>query len=83
MAEDRRFETDELLVRPGTYFNPQTEVLVVVDDSSSMDAEIFNLHNHTWSYDQKVSRVVDRHLLKMGFRWMRSSGNTLPTLPSK
>ena len=43
MADDRRYETEELLVRPGTYFNPQTEVLVVVDDSNSMDAEIFNL----------------------------------------
>jgi len=40
---DRRFETDELLVRPGTYFNPQTEVLVMVDDSTSLDQEIFNL----------------------------------------
>jgi hypothetical protein len=43
MADDRRYEIEELLVRPGTYFNPQTEVLVVVDDSSSMDSEIFNL----------------------------------------
>jgi len=43
VADDRRYEIDELLVRPGTYFNPQTEVLVVVDDSNSMDAEIFNL----------------------------------------
>jgi hypothetical protein len=43
MADGRRFEIDELLVRPGTYFNPQTEVLVVVDDSSSMDNEIFAL----------------------------------------
>ena len=43
MADDRRYETEELLVRPGTYFNPQTEVLVVVDDSASMDNEIFNL----------------------------------------
>ena len=43
MAQDRVYEVDELLVRPGTYFNPQTEVLVVVDDSSSMDNEIFNL----------------------------------------
>ena len=43
MADDRRYEIEELLVRPGTYFNPQTEVLVVVDDSNSMDAEIFNL----------------------------------------
>ena len=43
VADNRRYETDELLVRPGTYFNPQTEVLLVVDDSSSMDNEIFNL----------------------------------------
>ena len=43
MASDRRFELDELLLRPGTYFNPQTEVMVVVDDSPSLDAEIFNL----------------------------------------
>jgi hypothetical protein len=43
MAEQRRFELDELLIRPGTYFNPQTEVMVVVDDSPSMDSEIFNM----------------------------------------
>lgn len=43
MADDRRYELEDLLVRPGTYFNPQTEVLVVVDDSNSMDAGIFNL----------------------------------------
>ena len=43
MAEGRKYELDELLIRPGTYFNPQTEVMVVVDDSPSLDAEIFNL----------------------------------------
>lgn len=43
MADERRYEVEELLVRPGTYFNPQTEVLLVIDDSSSMDNEIFNL----------------------------------------
>ena len=42
---DRRFELDELLIRPGTYFNPQTEVLLVVDDSASLDNEIFNLED--------------------------------------
>jgi hypothetical protein len=42
-GQERKFELDELIVRPGTYFNPQTEVLVMVDDSASMDAEIFNL----------------------------------------
>ena len=42
MAE-RVYELDELVNRPGTYFNPQTEVMVVVDDSSSLDSEIFNM----------------------------------------
>ena len=36
-------ELDDLLVRPGTYFNPQTEVVVVVDDSVSIDQEVFNM----------------------------------------
>ena len=31
------------MIRPGTYFNPQTEVVVVVDDSPELDTEIFNL----------------------------------------
>jgi hypothetical protein len=43
MAHDRRYELEDLVVRPGTYFNPQTEVMVVVDDSPSLDTEIFNL----------------------------------------
>jgi hypothetical protein len=45
MADLRRFELDELLVRPGTYFNPQTEVLVVVDDSPEMDQAVFNMED--------------------------------------
>jgi hypothetical protein len=43
MADPRRFELEELVIRPGTYFNPQTEVLVVVDDSPELDSEIFNM----------------------------------------
>lgn len=43
MANARRFELEDLLIRPGTYFNPQTEVLVVVDDSPELDHEIFNM----------------------------------------
>jgi hypothetical protein len=43
MADDRRFELEELTIRPGTYFNPQTEVLIVVDDSPEIDHEIFNM----------------------------------------
>ena len=41
MADPRKFELEDLLVRPGTYFNPQTEVLIVVDDSPEVDQEIF------------------------------------------
>jgi hypothetical protein len=40
---DRVYELEELVNRPGTYFNPQTEVMVVVDDSSSLDSGIFNM----------------------------------------
>ncbi|MFL5839755.1 MAG: hypothetical protein ACJ77Z_04805 [Thermoleophilaceae bacterium] len=43
MARDRRFDMEDLAARPGTYFNPQTEVLVLVDDSVSIDSEIFNM----------------------------------------
>jgi hypothetical protein len=43
MADPRRFELDDLVNRPGTYFNPQTEVLLVVDDSPELDSEIFNM----------------------------------------
>jgi hypothetical protein len=42
-AEQTVVELDDLLLAPGTYFNPQTEVLVVVDDSTSIDQEIFNM----------------------------------------
>jgi len=45
MADDRRFELDDLLLRPGCYLNPQTEIMVVVDDSPSIDGEIFNMED--------------------------------------
>jgi hypothetical protein len=43
MARDRRYDLEDLVNRAGTYFNPQTEVLVIVDDSTSIDSEIFNM----------------------------------------
>ena len=46
MADARKFELEDLVNRPGTYFNPQTEVLVVVDDSPELDAEIFNMEEY-------------------------------------
>src|ERR1700749_4960794 len=46
MADPRKFELDELLNRPGTYFNPQTEVVLIVDDSPDLDTEIFNMEQY-------------------------------------
>lgn len=43
MKDARRFQLDELTIRPGSYFNPQTEVLIVVDDSPEVDHEIFDM----------------------------------------
>lgn len=40
MAGPRRFDIDDLLIRPGTYFNPATEVLLVVDDSPQLDSDV-------------------------------------------
>jgi hypothetical protein len=42
MSKARRFQLDELTLRPGTYFNPQTEILIVVDDSPEIAHEIFD-----------------------------------------
>jgi hypothetical protein len=41
--DSRVVEIEDALLRPGTYFNPQTEVVVVVDDSASIDQEVFNM----------------------------------------
>ena len=36
----RRFDVDEILTRPGTYFNPETEIVLIVDDSAHVDLEL-------------------------------------------
>ncbi len=43
MADDNHLELDDIVTRPGTYFNPQTEVLLIIDDSPELDSEIFNM----------------------------------------
>ena len=35
------YEVEEMLNQPGTYFNPQSEVVVIVDDSAAIDQEVF------------------------------------------
>ena len=51
MSNPRRFQLDELTLRPGAYFNPQTEILIVVDDSPEIAHEIFGAQDYdadTW-----------------------------------
>jgi hypothetical protein len=45
MANPRQFDLEDIVNRPGTYFNPQTEVLIVVDDSPEVDTEVFNMED--------------------------------------
>jgi hypothetical protein len=57
-AEDQVVELEEIPVRPGTYFNPQTEVLVVVDDSASIDQEVFNMEPYEGADWVRISEDV-------------------------
>jgi len=57
-AADNLYEVEELLNQPGTYFNPQTEVLVVVDDSTSLDQEVFNMEAYEGAEWVRVSDEV-------------------------
>jgi hypothetical protein len=42
MAAEHIYELDQLANQPGTYFNPQTEVVLIVDDSVSVDQDVFD-----------------------------------------
>ena len=42
MADVRRFELEDLANRPGTYFNPTTEMLIVVDDGAALEAGLLD-----------------------------------------
>ena len=42
-AENRVMAIEEIVDVPGTYFNPQTDVLIVVDDGVDVDNEIFDM----------------------------------------
>jgi hypothetical protein len=42
MSDPRRFTLDELTIRAGTYFNPQTEIMIVIDDSAVVDHGLFD-----------------------------------------
>ena len=56
MADGQPLE--EIINRPGVYFNPQTEVLIVVDDSAELDGEIFNMEEFEGSDCVTISDEV-------------------------
>ena len=58
-----KLELEDLAVQPGTYFNPQTEVILVVDDSVSIDQEIFNMEEFEGADWVRISEEVpvDEH----------------------
>jgi hypothetical protein len=53
--DSRTVDVEEMLVRPGTYFNPQTEIVVIVDDSTSIDQDIFNMEAYEGSDWVRIS----------------------------
>jgi hypothetical protein len=58
-GSENLYGVEEMLVQPGTYFNPQTEVVVVVDDSASPDQEVFdNLEGYEGTEWVRVSDEV-------------------------
>ena len=57
-AKENLYEVEELLMQPGTYFNPQTEVIVIVDDSVSLDQEVFNMEDYEGADWVRVSDDV-------------------------
>jgi hypothetical protein len=57
-GKDRVVELEELADVPGTYFNPQTEVVVVVDDSTSIDQEVFNMESFEGANWVRISDEV-------------------------
>lgn len=56
--EGNKFELEDLAIHPGTYFNPQTEVVVIVDDSASIDQEIFNMESYEGSDWVRITEEV-------------------------
>jgi hypothetical protein len=57
-TDSNLYELEELVVQPGTYFNPQTEVVVLVDDSTSLDQEVFNMEAYEGAEWVRISDEV-------------------------
>ena len=83
MTNPRRFQLDEITLRPGTYFNPQTEIMIVVDDSPEVDHEIFeseDLDESMWVLiaDETPVDEPKRDELVERFQLSHGAGGELP-----
>jgi len=75
----RRFQLDEITLRPGTYFNPQTEVMIVVDDSPEIDHEIFEsseFEGDEWVLISEEAPLDENKRDDMVERFQQSHGTT-------
>jgi hypothetical protein len=85
MKDARRFQLDELTIRPGTYFNPSTEMMLVVDDSPVVDHEIFEsgeFDSDDWvliSDDAPIDEVKRDELIEQ-FQVTYAPGRVAPEL---
>src|SRR5215831_17541760 len=58
-------------------------LLTVSNLFSTVSAEILELKGRSWSADQKLSRILGPHNVKIGFRWYRQGGSkTNPQNPN-
>jgi hypothetical protein len=85
-ADENLYEVDQLLVQPGTYFNPQTEVVVVVDDSASIDQEVFDIEAYEGADWVRISEETpidedSRDRLLETFQTDHHPGPTTAALP--
>ncbi len=58
MIDDEQQVSEDLFVRPGMYFNPQTEVMIIVDDSPELDGNIFNMEEFEGAELVRISEEV-------------------------
>jgi hypothetical protein len=82
MKNVRRFQLDELALRPGTYFNPQTEIMIIVDDSPEVDHELFEADDFEASDWVQISDEMPlddnrRDALVEGFQLAHQPGGEL------
>jgi hypothetical protein len=76
MADQNSYELEQLANQPGTYFNPHTEVVVIVDDSTSIDQDIFDLDGLTAEWVRVSDEVpVDESALEDAIEGFQSAHN--------